>query len=161
MANFAKEYGYSTVEIESFPTAQRNWAPTTGELWMTAPESIKLFDIHDVAVSVAANSANGDLSGDLVDAGTGTRAEDYAGKDVKGKVVIGSGGVGQIYTQAAQRGAIGAIGYSALYPDRQPDEIPSSSIPAGSTGFGWAVSPRAGRQLVSRLALGQNVTIRS
>jgi Zn-dependent M28 family amino/carboxypeptidase len=161
MAAFAKEYGYSTVEIESFPTAQRSWAPTTGELWMTAPETVKLFDIHDVAVSVAANSANGDLSGDLVDAGSGTRAEEYAGKDVKGKVVIGSGGVGQIYTQAAQRGAIGAIGYSALYPDRQPDEIPSSSIPAGSAGFGWAVSPRAGRQLVSRLARGEHVTIRS
>jgi peptidase M28-like protein len=161
MAGFAREYGYSTVEIESFPTNQRNWAPTTGELWMTSPESVKLFDIHDVAVSVAANSANGDISGDLVDAGAGTRSEDYAGKDVKGKVVIGSGGVGQIYTQAAQRGAIGAIGYSALYPDRQPDEIPSSSIAAGSTGFGWAVSPRAGRQLVARLAQGQHVTIRS
>src|SRR5262245_19368899 len=43
MASFAKEYGYSTVEIESFPAPQRNWAPTTGELWMTAPESVKLF----------------------------------------------------------------------------------------------------------------------
>ena len=110
MASFAKEYGYSTVEIESFPAAQRNWAPTTGELWMTSPESVKLFDIHDVAVSVASNSANGDISGDLVDAGVGTRPEDYTGKDVKGKVVIGSGGVGQIYAQAAERGAAGAVG---------------------------------------------------
>jgi aminopeptidase YwaD len=161
MAGFAKEYGYSTVEIESFPAPQRNWAPTTGELWMTAPESVKLFDIHDVAVSVASNSANGDVSGDLVDAGAGTRPEDYAGKDVKGKIVIGSGGVGQIYAQAAERGAAGAIGYNALYPDRDPDEIPSSSIPTGATGFGWAVSPRVGRQLVGRLARGEHVAIRS
>jgi aminopeptidase YwaD len=51
MAGFAREYRYSTVDIESFPALQRNWAPTTGELWMTAPETIKLFDIHDVAVS--------------------------------------------------------------------------------------------------------------
>src|SRR4030095_10130590 len=51
MAGFAKEYGYSTVEIESFPAPQRNWAPTTGELWMTAPESVKLVALHDVAVS--------------------------------------------------------------------------------------------------------------
>jgi aminopeptidase YwaD len=161
MAGFAKDYGYSTVEIESFPAPQRNWAPTTGELWMTAPESVKLFDIHDVAVSVAANSANGDVTGALVDAGAGTRPEDYAGKDVKGKIVIGSGGVGQIYAQAAVRGAVGAIGYNALYADRQPDEIPSSNIPAGSTGFGWAVSPRVGRQLIGRLARGEDVTIRS
>src|SRR4029079_8430585 len=85
----------------------------------------------------------------------------YAGKDCKGKVVIGSGGVGQIYPQAAERGAIGAIGYSALYPDRDPDQIPSSSIPAGAAGFGWAVSPRVGRQVARRIARGEHVTIRS
>ena len=71
--------------------------------------------------------------------------------------MIGSGGVGQIYVQAAERGAVGAIGYNALYADRQPDEIPSSSIPTGSTGFGWAVSPRVGRQLIGRLARGRDV----
>src|SRR5215467_10896568 len=61
MSRFAREYGFSTVEIESFPTPQRNWAPTLGELWMITPtEQRKLYDIHDVAVSVAANSANGD-----------------------------------------------------------------------------------------------------
>src|SRR5439155_14906136 len=37
MARFAKEYGYSTVEIESCPTQNRNWAPTLGELWMITP----------------------------------------------------------------------------------------------------------------------------
>ena len=57
MAGFAKEYGFSTVAIESFPSAQRLWAPTMGELWMITPsETRKLYDIHDVAVSVAANS---------------------------------------------------------------------------------------------------------
>src|SRR4029450_4165885 len=66
MAGFAREYGYSTVEIESFPAPNRNWAPTEGELWMTAPDTRKLYDIHDVAVSVAANSKNGDVTGDLV-----------------------------------------------------------------------------------------------
>src|SRR5215471_14461136 len=67
MAGFAREYGYSTVEIESFPAPNRNWAPTEGELWMIAPEARKLYDIHDVAVSIAANSRNGDVTGDLVD----------------------------------------------------------------------------------------------
>ena len=28
MAGFAREYGFSTVEIESFPAANRSWAPT-------------------------------------------------------------------------------------------------------------------------------------
>ena len=90
MAGFAKEYGFSIVEIESFPSAQRSWAPTMGELWLVTPtEQKKPYDIHDVAVSVAANSANGDVTGDLVDVGLGTRAADFAGKDPKGKIAIG------------------------------------------------------------------------
>ena len=162
MAGFAKEYGFSTVDIESFPAAQRNWAPTMGELWMmTAAETRKLYDIHDVAVSVASNSANGDVTGELVDVGIGTRAADFEGKDVKGKVAIGSGGVGQIYALAAERGALGAVGYSTLYPDRGVDVIPSSSIVANAQGFGWAVSPRTGHDLVARLARGEKVSVRS
>jgi peptidase M28-like protein len=162
MARFAKEYGYSTVEIESFPNTQRSWAPTMGELWMITPnEQRKLYDIHDVAVSVASNSANGDVTGELVDVGQGTRAEDYTGKDVKGKIAIGSGGVAQVYAQASQRGALGAIGYSTLYPDRGVDVIPSSSIMVGAQGFGWAISPRQGHELVARLARGESVALRS
>src|SRR5262245_8016927 len=83
MAGFAREYGFSSVAIESFPSTNRSWAPTMGELWMiTAEETKKLYDIHDVAVSVAANSANGDQTGELVDVGLGTRAADYQGQDV-------------------------------------------------------------------------------
>lgn len=112
-----------------------------GELWLvTAAETRKLYDIHDVAVSVASNSANGDATGELVDVGLGTRAADFAGKDVKGKIAIGAGGVGQIYALASERGAIGVGGYSTLYPDRGVDVIPSSSIMVNAQGFGWAVS---------------------
>src|SRR4051812_4252745 len=162
MAGFAKEYGFSSVEIESFPAAQRSWAPTMGELWLvTANEQKKLYDIHDVAVSVAANSQNGDQTGELVDVGLGTRPDDYNGKDVKGKVAIGSGGVAQIFAMASQRGAIGAVGYSTLYPDRGVDVIPSSSIAVNAQGFGWAVSPRQGHELVSRLARGEKLSVRS
>ena len=162
MAGFAKEYGFSSVEIESFPTQNRSWAPTMGELWLVTPtEQKKLYDIHDVAVSVAANSKNGDVTGELVDVGLGTRAEDYAGKDLKGKVAIGGGGVAQIFAMASQRGAIGAVGYSTLYPDRGVDVIPSSSIAVNAQGFGWAVSPRQGHELVARLARGEKLSLRS
>jgi hypothetical protein len=162
MARLAREYGFSTVQIESFPAPNRSWAPTVGELWLITPESQqKLYDIHDVAVSVAANSANGDKTAELVDVGTGTRAEDFAGKDVSGKIAIGSGGVAQIYALASARGAVGAVGYSGLYPDRNPDAIPSSSIMANAGGFGWAIAPRVGRELVTRLARGEKLSLRS
>jgi len=162
MAGFAREYGFSSVEIESFASTQRSWAPTMGELWLMTPtEQKKLYDIHDVAVSVAANSQNGDVTGELVDVGLGTRAADYTGKDLKGKVAIGSGGVGQIFALASERGAIGAVGYSTLYPDRGVDVIPSSSISVNAQGFGWAVSPRQGHELVARLARGEKLSLRS
>jgi len=163
MANFAKEYGYSNVAIESFPSGGQLWQPNSGELWMVEPDSRKLYDIHEVAVSIASGSASGDVTAELVDVGMG-RAQDFEGKDVAGKIAIGAGGVGQIYSQAVQRGAVGAIGYTALRADDYPDQIPSSSIntPAGATpGFGWAVSPRVGRELVGLLARGQTIRLRS
>src|SRR5215510_11734279 len=43
MAELAKEYGFSNVTIESFASGQA-WQPTQGELWMTTPRSVKLYD---------------------------------------------------------------------------------------------------------------------
>lgn len=167
MARLAKEYGFSNVEIESFPSPQRLWQPTQGELWITSPRTEKLYDIYDVAVSLAANSADGDVTAELVDVGPGTQPDDYAGKDVKGKIVLGSGSVNVLQRLAVfERGAAGVIGDSSLRPDDYPDEIPSSSIqPAGPQqqpgGFGWAVSPRVGRELRAMLARGERVALRS
>ncbi len=167
MARFATEYGFSNVEIESFPSPQRLWQPTQGELWMTTPRTQKLYDIFEVAVALAANSADGDVSAELVDVGGGARPDDYAGKDVKGKIVLGSGGLNALQRLGIfERGAVGAIGYGSLRSDDYPDEIPSSSIqPAGPQqqpgGFGWAVSPRVGGELRDLLARGEKVTLRS
>src|SRR5436190_13071909 len=38
MAKFAKEYGFSNVVIEDFPTGQ-TWQPVVGELWTTSPRA--------------------------------------------------------------------------------------------------------------------------
>jgi aminopeptidase YwaD len=161
MARFAREYGFSDVRIESFPTQNRLWQPTQGELWLTEPEPRKLYDIQSVAVSLAANSAPGDVTAELVDIGTGSD-EVLDAKDLKGKIVLSSSGLGAL-SRAVQRGAIGIIGIAALRPDDYPDQILSSSVnpPAGSNAFGWAVSPRVGRELAARLARGQTVVLRS
>lgn len=161
MARFAREYGYSDVAIESFPSPQRLWQPVQGELWMVEPQVRKLYDIYDVAVSFAANSPDGDVTAELVDVGVG-RPQDFDGRDVAGKIVLASGGVdGQVYAQATQRGAVGVVGYSSLRPDDYPDQIPSSRVPANGKAFGWAVSPRVGRELAGLLARGQTVRLRS
>jgi aminopeptidase YwaD len=166
-ADFAKEYGFSTVEIEKFPSAPL-WQPSKGQLWVSerlGPR--KLYDIFDMPVALGVNTATGDLSGELVDVGNGSRAEDYTGKDVKGKVVMGSAGLNVLQRMAVfERGALGVLSWSSMRPIEQPDIVISSSIAAanpagGAPGFGWMVTTRAAHDLQVRLEKGEKVTIRS
>ena len=167
MAARAREYGYAEVKIETFPTQGRTWHVTQAELWVVKPESRKLYDVYDVILSICPNSETGDVTAEVVDVGAGSRAEDYAGKDVTGKIVLGSAGAGALQRLGVfERGAAGVVSYNTIYPDSFPDEILSQSIganaPQGKTpGFGWAVTPRTGRELARRLARGEKITLRS
>jgi len=170
MARFAREYGYTNVRIETFPSGPV-WQPSVGELWMTAttsdagtaPETRKLYDIHDVALALGEGTPTGDVSGDLTDAGA-CRAQDFEGKDLTGKVVLCASGTGT-FALAAQKGAAGVLGYSALRPNEYPKQIPETRFvpPAAAAGptFGWALEPTVGRDLAMRLARGHRITIRS
>lgn len=166
MADFAREYGYSSVEIESFPSGGRLWQPTQGELWMVEPEERKLYDIYDVAISLAPNSESGDVTAEVVDVGAGARGEDFAGKEVAGKIILGSAGTSTLQRLGVfERGAAGVVGYNSLRADSNPDQILSQSIanaPEGrKTGFGWAIAPRVAREISGMLARGQRVVLRS
>ena len=169
MARFAKEYGFSNVEVETFPSAQ-SWFATQGELWMVKPESSKLHDIYDVAVSLCAGSQSGDVTAELVDLGVGSSLADYAGKDVKGKIVLGSAGASALHRLAvAERGAVGVVSYSNIgNRDSFPDQALNQGISGRGgqqqdkpQGFGWSISPRQGRELAARLARGEKITLRS
>jgi len=170
MKQRAIEAGFQNVEIESFPS-NSSWAPIQGELWMVSPQSRKLYDIYDIAVSICSGSETGDVTGDLVDVGNGAWPEDYAGKNLEGKVVLGSASSMSLQLLGVfERGAIGVLSYNTMHPEpNNPDEIQSQNIssnaPQGKkAGFGWSISPRIGRELASRLArlaLGEKVTIRS
>ncbi len=167
MAKFAREYGYSNVEIESFPSPQRLWQPSVGELWMVEPEVRKLYDIYDVAISLAGNSESGEVTAEVVDVGVGDRPEHYANKDVSGKIVLGFAGPAVLQRMGVfERGAVGVVSYTSLRPDSYPDQILSSSISANAPegkkpGFGWVIAPRVARELSAILARGQKVVLKS
>ena len=167
MVRYAKEYGFSNVEVESFPTQSQMWQPTQGELWMVEPELRKLYDIYDVAISLAGNSESGEVTAEVVDVGSGARKEDYDGKDVSGKIVLGSTGPNSLQRLGVfERGAAGVVSYTSLRPDDYPDEILSSSIssnaPEGKkAGFGWVVAPRIARQISAILSSGRKVVLKS
>src|SRR6187397_2070178 len=164
IARLAKEYGFANVAIEDFPTGQ-TWQPTTGELWVTSPRPEKIYDLQDIPESVAATNANADLTGELVSVGQGT-AQDFEGKDVKGKFVLSlaPGGLGGVYNRAVAAGAIGALGISAIGAgDRSvdyPDQIVSTTVSAQPNTTAWALSPKKARALETLLGRG-TVTIRS
>ena len=166
MVRYAREYGLSNVAIESFASGSELWQPTRGELWQVAPHDRKLYDIFEVAVSLAANSEAGEVEAALIDVGSGARPEDYEGLDVTGKIVLGSAGAGVLQRLAVwERGAVGVLSYNSLRPSSYPDQIPSQRLAAGSddqaTGFGWSISPRTARDLAATLARGEEVTLRS
>lgn len=166
MAQLAKDYGFENVTIESFAAGQAS-QPTQGELWMTTPKSVKLYDVHDVALSLASLNANGDATGELVDIGA-ARPQDFEGKDLTGKFVLSAqsvSGLGQVYTQAIQRGALGVIGLSQIGIQRAldyPDQIVSTNVSATKEGTSaWNVSPRVARELAGLLARGDAISIRA
>jgi len=118
IVRFAKEYGYSNVEVESFPSRGDLWQPSQGELWMVEPQLRKLYDIYDVAVSLASNSESGDVTAEVVDVGLGDRKEDFAGKDLKGKIVLGSGRPYSLQSNGVyEGGAVGVLSYASIRPE--------------------------------------------
>ena len=140
------------------------WQPTQGELWMVAPQPRKLFDIHDIALSLASLNSNADVTGELVDVGL-ARPQDFEGKDVKGKFVLAGAAVGTAYAQGVQRGAVGALGISVIGPQRAsdyPNQIVSTNVNATQpNSVAWAVTPEVQRSLAAMLARGQTITLRS
>jgi Zn-dependent M28 family amino/carboxypeptidase len=163
ISQFARDFGFSNVTVEKFGPTTKTWQPTQGELWMTTPKSIKLLDIHDIALALASLNANWDLEGDLVDVGPG-RAEDFEGKDVTGKFVLTSGSTRAVYDLATERGAIGVLGISAISPQRAtdyPTQIVSSSVNAKPNTVAWHVTPAIRNDLAAFLLRGEKIHIRS
>ncbi len=166
MERFAREYGFSNVEVETFPGGSI-WHASQAELWMTQPELRKLYDIYDVVVSVCSGSESGDVTADVVDVGIGGRPEDYAGKDVKGRIVLGSAPAGILQRLAVfEREAAGVLSSNQIHPETSPDQILSQGIassgPQGKQpGFGWSIAPRVAREITRQLGEGNKVTLRS
>jgi len=161
--DFAKHFGFDNVTLKVFNEDNKAWQPTRGELWMQTPQSVKLFDIHDIALSLASLNVTADITADLVDVGDG-RAEDFEGKDVTGKFVVSSGSIRSVYTEAMKHGAVGAMGISVIGPERAidyPDQIVSTSVNAEPGTVAWAITPEVGSKLSSLLLRGEKVTIQS
>lgn len=152
-----------TPRYETFPNTGMGWEQIRGTLRLGGAGGEVLLSRETHRVALAINSfatAVGGATFRLVDAGPGTSAAAYDGKDVAGAVVLVTGPLGPAWQQAVRsRGAAGVISTDlARYtrPDETPDVLQWGSIPfdEAAKSFGFKATPRAAARLRRALAEG-------
>jgi hypothetical protein len=163
----AKEAGLHDVTWIDQVAETPSWTCHRAEAWLLEGEGASeketlLGSYADVATSIADFSRSADVTADLVDVGAGERGADYAGQDVRGKVVLASGSPSVVMEQAVwKRGAAGILSYASTRLNalaEAPDQVawqrvPEEDGPDGQkTTFAFVVSARSGTALAERLS---------
>jgi aminopeptidase YwaD len=112
-------------------------------------------------ITLAEDSATGQVAADLVDIGQGSTEKDYAGKDVRGKLVLAAAQPGQVAALAVGRfGAAGIVSYAQNQPtawSREDENLVRwghlETFAAPRT-FAFMISLKQARAWQERLAAG-------
>lgn len=146
------------------------WRVRSAELWMVKPRKKLVARFSDQAVSLMPYSQGGEVESEVIFVGTGKSEADYRGKDIKGKLVFAVGGNGSAVHREAvlKRGAAGVIVGPSDRQDRlqYPDLIEVYRLsPTGEerekTRFGFALSRRQEKELLSLFEAGEKITMRA
>ncbi len=115
------KYGLDEVKLLKYPADGKSktwewisplgWDITSGELRLIEPKKEVLCRFKEIPMCVLGYSKNCDITAELIDVGKGNRNEDYAGKDVEGKIVLMSAPELFIPPLYVTKGAIGVIVY--------------------------------------------------
>ena len=146
------------------------WDVQSAQLWEVREQGDdfqrvrKLGDWDAVPLSLAQDSLSADVTAALVDIGAGTADDDYAGKDLVGKLVLTSSQP-EVVTERAV-GELGAAGIISYAPNqrsawwKEDDRLVRwghlSSFPETKT-FGFMISLGEARKLQARLAGGEEI----
>jgi len=102
------------------------WDARKGELWLIDPETNeetdKFADFSEVNTSLANYSISADTIAEIVDIGDGIADENYAGKDIAGKIVLTSGDIASVQEKAV--GTYGALGIISYWSNPQLSHMP-------------------------------------
>jgi aminopeptidase YwaD len=176
----AKAYGLEDVAIEEFPAdgkifygTQRSrppWDAEFAELWEMKQESgqwvpaVRWGDWDAQPLTLAQDSESADVTAELLDAGEGTAESDYAGKNVKGKIVLVTAQPG-----AVERLAVGKHGAAGIVSSAQNQRTgwwgeDQNLIRWGHLStfgpvktFGFMVSLKTARAFRDRLGRGEKI----
>lgn len=162
----AKDAGLSDVRWIDQVAESPSWTCHRAEAWLldgegAAAKETLLGSFAEAATSIADYSRPADVTAELVDVGSGEKAADYRGREVKGKIVLAYGSPAAVMEQAVwKRGAAGILAYSSTRLNAladAPDQIawqwaPQEDGPNGEkTTFAFILSAREGKALADRL----------
>ena len=177
MAERARAYGLSGVEILQFPAdgkifygTQRSrpaWDADSAELVdVTGSRPITIASYASEPIVLAEDSESADVTAELVDVGDGSKEADYAGKDVKGKIVLVATSAGTAQELAVGKfGAVGIVSYQqnqkTAWSGDNPDQIRWGHLDTFSAHptFAFMVSSNTARALKQRLASGESIRL--
>lgn len=177
-------YGLSEVKLEQLPAdgktfygpqkARLAWDAEFAELWEMQKQNgawqqvARLASWEVMPVSLAQDSESGAAFAELLDVGSGTSEKDYAGKNVKGKLVLASAQPGAVAKLAVEKfGAAGILSYAQNQRTgwwRENENLVRwghldsfSDTPT----FAFMLSLKQARALQSRLAAGETIMLQA
>lgn len=176
IATRARSYGLEDVRIESFPAdgtttygtfrSYLGWEAESGVLTEVAPRTETVADFSKMRVALADYSNAADVTAALVDVGSGTTEADYAGKDVRGRIVLAGGGVAGVHAEAVEkRGAAGILSYqpnqTTGWSGDYADSVRWGHLsPYGTkNAFAFMISLHQARDTRARLARGEEIRL--
>ncbi|MGA3087830.1 MAG: M28 family peptidase [Terriglobales bacterium] len=171
----AQEYGLADARAEQFPIDGRRqyglmrsylgWTVEEARLWEVRPEHVLLGDWKTDPIRLADYSHSADAEAALVDAGSGASEADYAGKDVRGKIVLADGVLARVQQLAiAQHGALGIVSdmpnQTTAWSGLDTTVVRWGHLDARqASGFAFMVSHQTAEALRKRLRDGEAVTL--
>jgi aminopeptidase YwaD len=186
VAERARAYGLSDVAILKFPAdgkifygTQRSrpgWDAEEGELEEVksvkeanakmAETPVKIASYRAMPIVLAEDSESADVTAELVDVGEGTKEGDYAGKNVKGKIVLTGAQPGAVQDLAVGKfGAAGIVSYAqnqkTAWWGEDENLIRWGHLETFSPNktFGFMVALKTARGLRERLAHGDVIRL--
>jgi len=166
LSDRVREFGLEPT-VDFFPEGEI-WDAEAGDLWMVAPDRKRLASLAMIPAALARGSASAEAEAEVVYVGA-ARAQDFEGKNVTGKIVLGNATVTQVFEQAVnQRGAVGALGtgsagVTANSPGYSLDQIGWQTVSPkpGGNGFGFVLTQRQFAELRDLLERGTKVVLRA
>jgi aminopeptidase YwaD len=179
-----RRYGLSDARVEEFPADGTQWYGTQrarpawdvefAELWEVRRQDGSVVPVRRLAsydampLTLAQDSESGQATAELVDVGQGTSPADYAGKDVKGKLVLAAAQPEAVARLAVgQHGAAGIISYAQNQrtawwgDDDRLVRWGHFETFAPYKSFAFMVSLAEARAFQQRLAAGETILLRA